>query len=251
MPPKIRADELVMRLGLAPTRSQAQALIMAGRVLKGPDSPVGKAGELLGADLALTLSPGRVFVSRGGEKLSGALDDLGVDPRGLVCLDLGASTGGFTDCLLKRGAERVTALDVGKGLLHPSLRDDPRVTVIEEVNARHLDRLDPKRDLKGPFGLAVLDLSFISLELVLPLAAPLMKEGSLIIPMVKPQFEVGRRDVGKGGVVRDPALVEKAVEKIKALAPGLSPPFRALKSAPSRLKGPKGNREVFVLFEKA
>ena len=250
MAPKIRADELLVSMGLASTRSQAQALILAGRVLRGEDTPVRKAGDMLPEGTILALSPGRVHVSRGGEKLSGALDDLGVIPEGLICLDLGASTGGFTDCLLKRGAARVTAVDVGKGLLHHSLRTDQRVTLIEGFNARRLNELTQER-LGGPFDLAVLDLSFISLELVLPVTAPFMGEGSRLLPMVKPQFEVGKGDVRKGGVVRDPALIKGAEDKIRALAPGLSPPFKVTGSAPSRLKGPTGNQEIFVLMERA
>jgi 23S rRNA (cytidine1920-2'-O)/16S rRNA (cytidine1409-2'-O)-methyltransferase len=248
---KARADELLVKRGLASTRSQAQALIMAGRVYRGQDRPVQKAGEMLSEDAELALSPGRVFVSRGGEKLNGALDDLGLDPEGLNCLDLGASTGGFTDCLLKRGARRVTAVDVGKGLLHQSLRDDPRVLVMDGRNARSLAGLDLERDLSGPFDLAVMDLSFISLELVLPDAASAMGAGSRMLPLVKPQFEVGKGDVGKGGVVRSAELIEAAVQKIRDFAPSLRPPFKAVASAPSRLKGPKGNQEVFVLMERA
>ncbi|MDR2338558.1 MAG: TlyA family RNA methyltransferase [Deltaproteobacteria bacterium] len=247
---KMRADELALALGLATTRSQAQALIMAGRVLRGEDNPVRKAGEMIPEGTILRLTPGKPYASRGGEKLAGALDDLGIDPSGLRCLDLGASTGGFTDCLLKRGAGNVTAVDVGKGLLSPALRDDPRVRLLEGVNARKLGDLDPERDLGAPFGLATLDLSFISLALVLPAVAPLMAEGGLMLPMVKPQFEVGKGEVGKGGVVRDPALIEASVEKIRALAKGLAPPFKATGTAASRLKGPMGNQEVFLLLER-
>jgi 23S rRNA (cytidine1920-2'-O)/16S rRNA (cytidine1409-2'-O)-methyltransferase len=250
MAAKLRADELAVALGLAGTRSQAQALIMAGRILRGRDTPVRKAGELLPEGTPLVLSPGGLYASRGGEKLAGALDDLGLDPSGLNCLDLGASTGGFTDCLLKRGARAVTAVDVGRGLIRPALRADPRVTVLEGVNARDLGRLDPAGDLRAPFGLATLDLSFISLSLVLPQAAPLISEGGYLLPMVKPQFEVGRKDVGKGGVVRDPVLIEGAVGRIRSLAPSLDPPFKALGSAPSRLKGPMGNQEVFLLLQR-
>ncbi|MDR2405333.1 MAG: TlyA family RNA methyltransferase [Deltaproteobacteria bacterium] len=251
MPKKIRADELLVKLGLAPTRSQAQALIMAGRVLKAQDQPVKKAGELLLEDSQLCLTKGKTYVSRGGEKLKGALEDLEIDVSGLICLDLGASTGGFTDCLLKSGAQSVTAVDVGKGLIHHSLKEDPRVTLIEGVNARNLGDLDMERDLHGPFDLATLDLSFISLSLILPVTAEVMGPSSKILAMVKPQFEVGKGEVGKGGVVRDEKLIVSATEKIKALAPTLRPPFIASGSAPSRLKGPMGNQEIFVLMERA
>jgi 23S rRNA (cytidine1920-2'-O)/16S rRNA (cytidine1409-2'-O)-methyltransferase len=250
MAKKIRADELLLALGLAPTRSQAQSLIMAGRIFKSLDNPVKKAGELLPEGSVLFVSKGKTYVSRGGEKLKGALDDLEIDPSGLNCLDLGASTGGFTDCLLKSGAKSVTAVDVGRGLIHQSLVHDPRVTILEGVNARFLMDLDMEKDLKGPFDLATLDLSFISLELILPVTAPIMSENSKILAMVKPQFEVGRKDVGKGGVVRDQGLIDGAAEKIKTLAQKLNPPFVHTKSTPSRLKGPKGNQEIFVLMER-
>jgi 23S rRNA (cytidine1920-2'-O)/16S rRNA (cytidine1409-2'-O)-methyltransferase len=248
---KIRADELLVARGLAPARSAAQSLIMAGRVLKGPDTPVKKAGEMLPQDAALTITPGRLYVSRGGVKLEGALKAMDISPAGMNCLDLGSSTGGFTDCLLKHGAKSVTAVDTGRGLMHQSLRGDPRLTLIEGFNARYLGGLDLEGGLKGPFDLAVMDLSFISLELILPQAAPFMAERGLLLPMVKPQFEVGRRDVGKGGVVRDPRLIAGAAEKIKAAALSLTPPWRTLMTAPSVLKGPKGNQEIFVLLARA
>jgi 23S rRNA (cytidine1920-2'-O)/16S rRNA (cytidine1409-2'-O)-methyltransferase len=223
---------------------------MAGRILKSADNPVKKAGELLQEGTVLTLTKGKTYVSRGGEKLKGALEDLGLSVKDLNCLDLGASTGGFTDCLLKSGAIGVTAVDVGKGLIHQSLREDPRVTLIEGFNARNLNELNPSDDLKGPFDLATMDLSFISLELILPVTAPLMKESSKILAMVKPQFEVGKNRVGKGGVVRDAALIEGAAEKIGLLAPLLNPPFIHKRSVPARLKGPMGNQEIFVLMER-
>jgi 23S rRNA (cytidine1920-2'-O)/16S rRNA (cytidine1409-2'-O)-methyltransferase len=246
---KIRADELLVAQRLATTRSQAQALIMAGRVLRGEDRPVRKVGELLSVGTELVVTPGRSYVSRGGDKLAGALDDLRISPRGIDCLDIGASTGGFTDCLLQRGARAVTALDVGKGLLHQSLRENPLVKVIEGFNARDLGQLHVERDLNGPFGLVTMDLSFISLELVLPAAAKVIKPFGMLLPMVKPQFEVGKGQVGKGGVVRDPKLIEMAVQKIKDMAPNLMPPLKVVESVPARLKGPSGNQEFFVLME--
>ncbi|MDR1111670.1 MAG: TlyA family RNA methyltransferase [Deltaproteobacteria bacterium] len=250
MPPKekIRADDLLVRLGLCQSRSQALSLIMAGRVL-GPDGGrVEKGGRMLPAGTVLSIAQGRLFASRAGHKLAGALDDLGVDPLGLACLDVGASTGGFTDCLLQAGAASVTAVDVGRGLIDLRLREDPRVTLVEGLNARNLASAGPEIDLKAPFDLALADLSFISLALVLPQMAPLLRPGGRILALVKPQFEVGRREVGKGGLVRDQALIQGAVDKIAAVGPSLSPPLREVGRAFSRLTGKDGNQEVFLLL---
>ncbi|MDR1921223.1 MAG: TlyA family RNA methyltransferase [Candidatus Adiutrix sp.] len=242
---KGRADELLAAAGLAGSRSQAQALIMAGDV-SAAGRPVKKAGERWPLDTVFAVAARRRFVSRGGHKLEGALEDLGVDPKGLRALDVGASTGGFTDCLLQHGAAAVTAVDVGRNLLDWTLRRDERVTAVEGVNARAL-----AEHLSGPgFDLAVIDVSFISLALIIPQAARLMNEGARILAMVKPQFEVGRDKVGKKGVVRDQAAIDGAVNKIAALAPLLDPPFKVSGRAPSRLPGPEGNREVFLLFER-
>jgi 23S rRNA (cytidine1920-2'-O)/16S rRNA (cytidine1409-2'-O)-methyltransferase len=219
-------------------------LILAGEV-SASGRAVTKAGELWPAEAVFTVTPRRRFVSRGGLKLEGALADLGLDPAGLAVLDVGASTGGFTDCLLQHGAARVTAVDVGRHLLDPRLAADERVTVVDGLNARRLGEAGPA----GGFDLAVLDVSFISLELVLPPAAGLVRPGGHLLALVKPQFEVGRTRVGKKGVVRNQADIDAAVEKISALGPALGPPRRAVGRAPSRLTGPKGNREVFVLFE--
>lgn len=216
---------------------------MAGEVAAG-DRVVKKAGEMWPEDTVFAVTARRRFVSRGGHKLEGALEDLGVDPAGLTVLDVGASTGGFTDCLLQHGAAKVTAVDVGRNLIDYKLRADERVTVVEGVNARRLTE-----ELSGRvFDLAVMDVSFISLEMILPQAARLMKADGRMLAMVKPQFEVGREKVGKKGVVRDPEAITGAVDKISALGPGLDPPFREAGRAPSRLPGPEGNREVFVLF---
>ena len=240
---KKRADELLTEAGAAPSRSQAQALIMAGEVFAAGRA-VAKAGEMWPAETVFTVTPRRRYVSRGGLKLEGALVDLGLDPAGLAVLDVGASTGGFTDCLLQHGAARVTALDVGKALIDARLAADPRVTVAEGLNARHL----AASGLEGGFDLAVLDVSFISLALVLPPAAGLVRPEGRLLALVKPQFEVGRSRVGKKGVVRNPADIESAVAKIRALGPALEPPRPVLGQAPSRLPGPRGNREVFLLF---
>ncbi|MDR2366910.1 MAG: TlyA family RNA methyltransferase [Deltaproteobacteria bacterium] len=244
---KIRADELLVRLKLCDNRSQAQSLIMAGRVLGPGGQRVEKGGKAFGPETVLSLTPSRRFVSRGGHKLAGALEDLGLDPSGYNALDVGASTGGFTDCLLQAGAATVTAVDVGRGLIDQSLRNDPRVTLVEGLNARRLDEIEPVA-LRAPFDLAVADLSFISLSLILPKLSPLLKPGGRVLAMVKPQFEVGRRQVGKGGLVRDPELIRVAVDKIAALGPGLNPPLSETGRSYSKLTGRDGNQEVFLLF---
>lgn len=234
-----RLDERVVREGLAESRSAAQALILAGRVLV-DDQPIDKSGTRVAPDTTIRLKGGaRRFVSRGGEKLEAALEDLGVDPTGMTCLDVGASTGGFTDCLLQRGAVRVVAIDVGHGQIHSSLRLDPRIEIRERVNARHLepDAFDDR------FDLVVVDVSFISLELVLP-ALDVCAPAADLLLLVKPQFEVGRDQVGKGGVVRDDALREQAADRVAAAACALG--RREKGRADSRLPGPKGNREIFV-----
>jgi len=236
-----RLDERMLADGLAETRSRAQSLIRAGRVLV-DDVPVDKPGTPIRADAKVRIrGEDRRFVSRGGEKLAGALEDLGVDPSGRICLDIGASTGGFSDCLLQSGARHVFALDVGYGQLDARLRADPRVTVMERTNARHLEAaaLEPRPDL------VVIDVSFISVSLLLPILAEQLPAAELLI-LVKPQFEVGRGKVGKGGVVRDPALRAAAVADVKQCAAALG--WTARGEAESRLAGPKGNREIFVRF---
>jgi 23S rRNA (cytidine1920-2'-O)/16S rRNA (cytidine1409-2'-O)-methyltransferase len=234
-----RLDERVVREGLAPSRSAAQALILAGRVLV-DDEPVDKSGTRIALERTIRLKGGtRRFVSRGGEKLSATLDDLELDPSGMQCLDIGASTGGFTDCLLQHGATHVVAIDVGHSQIHSSLRLDPRVEVRERVNARHLT----PGDFDSTFDLVVADVSFISLELILPAIQACAPAAELLL-LVKPQFEVGREQVGKGGVVRDDALREAAANRVVEAACTLG---RRLKGrAESRVPGPKGNREIFV-----
>ncbi|MDY6851792.1 MAG: TlyA family RNA methyltransferase, partial [Thermodesulfobacteriota bacterium] len=233
---RVRADNLVLDAGLAETRSKAQALIMAGLVLADGER-VNKAGQMLSPGVSLTLKgQGDGYASRGGSKLAGALDDLAVRAEGLRALDVGASTGGFTDCLLQRGARAVVAVDVGYGQLHWRLRRDTRVKVLERTNARYLTP-----DQAGDsFDLAVIDVSFISLALILPTVKDLVKAGGKILALVKPQFEVGREKVGRGGVVRDPALQAEAVAGVAATAVKLG--LEVLGSTPSRLKGPKGNQ---------
>jgi len=236
-----RLDERMLADGLTESRSRAQSLIRAGRVLV-DDTPVDKPGTEVRADARVRVrGEDRRFASRGGEKLAGALEDLGVEPSGRVCLDIGASTGGFTDCLLQSGARHVFALDVGYGQLDVRLRADPRVTVMERTHARHLDAaaFDPRPDL------VAIDVSFISVRLLLPTLAEQLPAAELLI-LVKPQFEVGRGQVGKGGVVRDPELRAAAVVGVKTAAEDLG--WTAAGEAESRLAGPKGNREIFVRF---
>lgn len=230
---KKRADVLLVERGLAESRAQAQALIMAGRV-PGVDKP----GRELDEAAPLEVERPPCFVSRGGEKLDNAIEALGVDVRGRDCLDVGASTGGFTDVLLQRGAARVIALDVGYGQLHPKLRDDPRVTVMERTNVRELTELPFSPDL------VTCDVSFISVRTALPPALRLAKPGWEALVLVKPQFEAGRADVGKGGVVRDPDVHRRVVREVAEAAPAWG--GQPLGVVDSGLKGPKGNRE-FVL----
>jgi len=239
----MRLDERLVADGLASSRTKAQALIRAAQVLV-DDVPIDKPGTQINAEAAIRLrgvaSP---YVSRGGEKLAGALTDLGVDPKGMSCLDVGASTGGFTDCLLQRGASAVLALDVGYGQLHEKLRQDPRVSVVERVNARELDA----SLLPEGIGLVTMDVSFISSTLILPRLAEVAPAADLLI-MVKPQFEVGREQVGKGGVVRDEALRAEAAERVRRCAEELG--YYLLGQSDSRLAGPKGNREIFLSFRR-
>ena len=212
---------------------------MAGQVLV-DDVPVDKPGTRVRDDATLRLrGMASHFVSRGGDKLEGALDDLGIDPRGKLCLDVGASTGGFTDCLLQRGAQRVYAVDVGYGLLDAKLRDDPRVVVRERINARSLEAAQ----VPEPVELVVADVAFISLRLVVPALAMVAPRAEWLL-LVKPQFEVGREQVGKGGVVRDDALRVAAVESVRGAAEGLG--WHEIARADSRVAGPKGNREIFL-----
>jgi 23S rRNA (cytidine1920-2'-O)/16S rRNA (cytidine1409-2'-O)-methyltransferase len=231
--------ELVSR-GIAETRAKAQGLILAGRVLLA-GGVCTKCGTPVpeGADVTLLPAP-RPFASRGGGKLFGALDDFVIDPSGRVALDVGASTGGFTDCLLRCGASRVYAVDVGERLLDDRLLRDPRVVSLEKVNFRHAaGGLLPEK-----VTLAVVDVSFISLRHILPVLPRFLASGAEVLPLVKPQFEVGKGRVGKGGVVRDDALRREAVDGIAAFARETG--YDVLDEAESRVPGPKGNREVFL-----
>ena len=238
---KVRLDERVLQLGLETSRSRAQARIRVGDVRLG-DRVLDKPGMQVAADCELEMRERRRFASRGGEKLAGALEAFGLDPTGLRCADVGASTGGFTDCLLQNGAASVRAIDVGYGQLDGALRNDPRVAVVERTNIRYYS-LEPDAE---PFDWVTADLSFISLALVLPQLAALARPGGRLLLLVKPQFELERGDVGAGGVVRDPALRDEAVRRVCEAAAALG--LRMLGEAESVLAGPKGNRERFVLL---
>jgi 23S rRNA (cytidine1920-2'-O)/16S rRNA (cytidine1409-2'-O)-methyltransferase len=232
---KKRLDVLLVERGLAETRSQAQALVLAGRV---PGHT--KAGEQIDEEAELEVEKGPRFVSRGGEKLAHALAELELDVAGDDCLDVGASTGGFTDCLLQAGAARVIALDVGYGQLHPSLRADRRVTVVERTNVRDLDC--SRLPFRPTFLTA--DVSFISLRKALPPALECAAPGWRALVLVKPQFEAGRADVGKGGVVRDPEVRRRVLDEVAAEVPEWGGRLEAVvESSPP---GPKGNREFFL-----
>ena len=228
-----RLDVLLVERGLAESRAQAQALVLAGLV-PGYDKPGHQVAE--DAELAVEQLP--PYVSRGGEKLAHGLDALGVDPAGLDCVDVGASTGGFTDVLLQRGAKRVIAIDVGYGQLHPRIRSDERVSVFERTNARTITEL--------PFApqLAVCDVSFISVRLALPPVLRLCAPGWQAVVLVKPQFEAGRADVGKGGVVRDDDVRRRVVLEVAEAALSWGASTRGV--VDSGLPGPKGNRELFL-----
>jgi 23S rRNA (cytidine1920-2'-O)/16S rRNA (cytidine1409-2'-O)-methyltransferase len=242
-----RVDRLLVERGLAPSRTRAQALVMAGLVLVG-EQRVEKPSETYPPDAPLRVrgseDPAARYVGRGGLKLAKALDEFGVDARGLTCLDVGASTGGFTDCLLQHGARRVVSLDVGHNQIAWRLRADPRVEVREGVNARHLK----SEDFAERFDLITLDVSFISATKILPALVPLLKDGGRLVVLVKPQFEVGKGEVGKGGVVRDPVQHARVVEEVNDAARALGLLLRGVTESP--ITGADGNREFLALYEK-
>jgi 23S rRNA (cytidine1920-2'-O)/16S rRNA (cytidine1409-2'-O)-methyltransferase len=235
-----RADALLVARGLCDSREQAKRLILAGEVRSG-DRPIDKPGAKLACDAPLDIREKPRFVGRGGLKLEAALDAFHIDPAGWVCLDVGASTGGFTDCLLQRGAARVHAVDVGTNQLVWKLRNDPRVVVKEQFNARHMT----PEDIGEKVSLAVMDLSFISLTKVLPAVFPLLDERGTIVCLIKPQFELEKGDIAKGGIVRDPALHERAVEKIRRYVTG-EPGHAWLGLIPSPITGTDGNHEFLA-----
>jgi len=238
---------LLVERGLAETRSRAQSLLLAGRVRVGPAEAARtdrKPGEQVAHDLLIALVERAPFVSRGGEKLCGALSAFGVDPSDRVCLDVGASTGGFTDCLLQRGARRVYALDVGRGQLAESLRVDARVVSLERTHVRRLLPADPEAvRLPEPVSLAVIDVSFISLTRVLHAVLGAVRPGGTVVAMVKPQFEAGPKDAPKG-VVRDPEVRRAAVDRVRDHARELG--FSVEGEVESGLVGPSGNHETFL-----
>jgi 23S rRNA (cytidine1920-2'-O)/16S rRNA (cytidine1409-2'-O)-methyltransferase len=243
---KQRADVLMVERGLADSRARAQALILGGKLFVG-EKRIDKAGDMLPADAALDLrGKDHPWVSRGGLKLDHGLDHFGVDVAGMVALDVGASTGGFTDVLLHRGAAKVYAVDVGQGQLDWKLRTDERVIVLEKTNARHLTA----EQAPQPADIVVCDASFISLKTVLPAALALAKPGAWLIALIKPQFEAGRERVGKGGVVRDPAVRAAVCADIQAWLDGL-PEWRALGVTESPITGPEGNVEFLIAGRKA
>jgi len=240
---KQRADKLLVRKGLAESREKAQALIMAGLVWVG-ERRVKKPGELLKEDVELKVKEPLPYVSRGGIKLEKALDEFKIEVKGKIAADFGASTGGFTDCLLKKGAKRVYAIDVGYGQMHWRLRSDPRVVLLEKVNVRYID----SSLIKDNIDLVVADLSFISLKLVLPKIMEILIPDGEALVLVKPQFEVGRDKVGKRGVVRDEKLIFQAVEDIKIFAQDIGFSIKGVCESP--IRGAKGNREFFIYLSK-
>jgi 23S rRNA (cytidine1920-2'-O)/16S rRNA (cytidine1409-2'-O)-methyltransferase len=239
-PERVRLDQLMVSRGLARSRERARALLMSG-VVRLDGQPAGKPGTVVSTAVALTLvEPDHPYVGRGGVKLEGALDRLGVDAVDRVILDVGASTGGFTDCLLRRGARRIYALDVGVGQLDWSLRNDPRVVPLEGKNARYLQ----PDDLPEPVSLVVVDVSFISLRLIVPVLPALLMEHGEVLLLVKPQFEVGRREVGQGGIVRE-SRKHRAVLQAVAGAAGECG-FRVAGGCAAPIRGAEGNQEFFL-----
>jgi len=238
---KVRLDQLVVARGLAPSRERARALILAGRVLVG-GQPTTKAGTAVDPEATIELAvPDHPYVGRGGLKLAHALDTFRIPVEGRECLDIGASTGGFTDVLLQRGAVRVVALDVGHGQIDWTLRNDPRVVVIEQFNAR---RLTPG-DLPARVDLVVIDVSFISLKQIVPVVPPLVTPGADVVALVKPQFEAGRAEVRKG-VIHDPGVHARVIAEVAAAAAGVG--LTRMASTPSPITGQKGNVEFLLHF---
>lgn len=239
---KERLDKLLVERGLVETRAKAQSLILAGNVFSNQQR-LEKAGQLVAIDAPISIKEPMPFVGRGGLKLAAALDHFQIDVGGKICLDIGASTGGFTDCLLQRGARRVVAIDVGHGQLDWKLRQDVRVEVRENVNARYLQ----PADFNEPFDIAVADVSFISLTKILQVIPPLLCPEAIVVTLIKPQFEVGRDEVGKGGIVRDEAAQQRVVEEITGFAASIGLRLRAVIDSP--ILGADGNREFLACFE--
>jgi len=243
MSKKLRLDQLLVGKGLFPSREQARRAIMAGDVTIGTRIAA-KPSELLDEQAAITVKPARKYVGRGALKLEAALEHFNIDVRGKTALDIGASTGGFTDCMLQRGAEKVYAVDVGHGQLDWQLRNDPRVIVLEKINARSLSC----EHIPEPVDVCVIDVSFISLTLILPNAFDLITSTGVILALIKPQFELQRAEVGKGGIVRDQDLHQKAQDKIVAFVTKLGHVVTGI--VPSAVKGADGNQEFFACMRK-
>lgn len=240
---KDRLDHLLVARGLAQSRDVAVRMILAGEV-KVDGVIVDKPAKAIAVDTTIeVLQKGTRFVGRGGDKLVAALEASGIDPQGVICLDVGCSTGGFTDCLLQRGAARVYAIDVGYGQFDWRLRQDPRVVLLERTNIRYID----SSTIPELIGLVVIDVSFISLTKVLPPIIPFLRPNATVITLVKPQFEVGKGQVGRGGIVRDEAQRQGALQRIVNFAGELG--LRKKKSLDSPIKGKKGNREILAIFE--
>jgi 23S rRNA (cytidine1920-2'-O)/16S rRNA (cytidine1409-2'-O)-methyltransferase len=239
---KRRLDLLLLERGLVGSREKARAVVMAGSVLV-DDQPAVRPASLVEEGVSLRLLPGPRYVGRGGEKLEHALDVFGVDAASAVAADIGASTGGFTDCLLQRGASRVYAVDVGQGQLDMRLRQEPRVVVMEGVNARYLE------ELPEPVDLVTVDVAFISLRLVLPAIRRLLRPGGSIVALFKPQFEAARREVGRGGVIRDPQMHARLIGRFAAWC--VKSGLRVMGLTASPLLGPAGNREFFFHLREA
>jgi 23S rRNA (cytidine1920-2'-O)/16S rRNA (cytidine1409-2'-O)-methyltransferase len=237
---KPRLDQLMVERGLADSRARAQALVLAGQVFSG-EQRLDKPGRPVAPDMPIEVRAPASFVSRGGQKLAHGLAHFGIDPAGVVALDVGASTGGFTDVLLQRGAARVYAVDVGHGQLDWRLRNDPRVVVLEKINARHLSA----EHVPEPVDLIVCDVSFISLELALPPALALAAPDAVLVALIKPQFEVGKGQVGKGGVVRDPAHHQAVCARIARWLTEQEG-WHVLGVSESPITGPKGNLEFLI-----
>ena len=242
-----RLDELLVTRGLADSRSQAKALIMSGRVLHGTER-LDKPGKEFPGDIELTVEQPPRFVSRGGEKLQGFVEKFSIDLRGAHLLDVGASTGGFTDCALQAGAADAVCVDVGRAQLHPRLQADPRVTNLEKINARHLAPGDlPRAD----FDAIVMDLSFISLKSVLPAVWPFLRAGGVLVALVKPQFEAGKAEVNKGrGIIRDAAVQDAVLADIQAFALAQLPGAALIGTMDSPITGTDGNREFLLGLRK-
>jgi 23S rRNA (cytidine1920-2'-O)/16S rRNA (cytidine1409-2'-O)-methyltransferase len=243
MPKKLRLDQLLVRKGLFASREQARRAIMAGDVMIGTRI-VAKPSEPVDEQAAIAVKPRRKYVGRGALKLEAALDHFNIDVQAKTALDIGASTGGFTDCMLQRGANKVYAVDVGHGQLDWKLRNDPNVIVREKVNARSLSR----EHIPELVDVCVIDVSFISLTLILPNAFELISSSGVILALIKPQFELQRSDVGKGGIVRDQALHQKAQDKIVSFVTHLGHVVTGI--VPAAIKGADGNQEFFACMRK-